>query len=195
MRRPRSLALFATSGLVFSGMAALSSSPAAAHHIPCGTVITQSTTLHADVGPCNSGNGLILAGSNITLDLGGHRVFSDAPLPRMVATGDPANPFAPLDAVGILLSRVTGVTVTNGTVHGFSAGVIINFGGSNRITNITARDNQGACIGEDFTTQAVGNFGDGIVLFSSTNNRIENNNVLRNGPFSPEFGGVRPLSE
>jgi hypothetical protein len=185
MRRPRrSLALLATTGLVFSAMAALSSTPATANHIRCGTVITQSTTLDADVGPCNTGHGLIVTGSNITLNLNGHRVFSDAPLPRMTATGDPANPFAPAEVVGILLSRVTGVTVTNGTVHGFSAGVIIDFGGSNRITNITARDNQGACIGEDFTTQAVGNYGDGIALFSSTNNRIENNQVLRNGPFS-----------
>lgn len=185
MRRPRrSLALFATTGLVFSAMAALSSSPATAHHIQCGTVITQSTTLHADVGPCNTGHGLVVRGSNLTLDLGGHRVFSDAPLPRMLPTGDPANPIVPADVTGILLDRATGVTVTNGTVHGFSAGVIIDFGGSNRVTNITARDNQGACIGEDFTTQAVGNYGDGIALFSSTNNRIENNQVLRNGPFS-----------
>ena len=183
-RLRRSLALLATLASVCLGMTALSTSPASATHVGCGAVITQSTRLHSDVGPCNSGNGLIVRGSNITLDLGGHRVFSNAPLPRMTPTGDPSNPFAPLDVVGILLDRVTNVTVRNGTVHGFSAGVSIDFGGNNRINGITARDNQGACIGEDFTTQAVGNFGDGIVLFSSTNNRIENNNVLRNGPFS-----------
>ncbi len=180
----RTSALLAALGLLGSAMATLMASPASATHIGCGAVITQSTRLHNDVGPCNSGNGLIIRGSNITLDLGGHRVFSNAPLPRMASTGDPANPFAPLDVVGILLDRATNVTVRNGTVHGFSAGVVIDFGGNNRITGITARDNQGACIGEDFTTQAVGNFGDGIVLFSSTNNRIENNQVLRNGPFS-----------
>ena len=180
----RSFALLATLALVCAGMTAMVASPASAAHIGCGTVITQSTRLHNDIGPCNSGNGLIIRGSNVTLDLGGHRVFSDAPLPRMASTGDPANPFGPLDVVGILLDRVRNVTVTNGTVHGFSAGVVIDFGGNNRITGITARDNQGACIGEDFTTQAVGTFGDGIVLFSSTNNRIENNQVLRNGPFS-----------
>jgi parallel beta helix pectate lyase-like protein len=183
-RLRRSIAPLAALGLVFSGMIALSSTPASANHIGCGAVITQSTTLHNDVGPCSTGNGLIVRGSNITLNLGGHRVFSDAPLPRMTATGDPANPFLPTDVTGILLDNVTNVTVTNGTVHGFSAGVVIDFGGNNRINRITARDNQGACIGEDFTTQAVGNYGDGIVLFSSTNNRIENNQILRNGPFS-----------
>ena len=90
----------------------------------------------------------------------------------------------PDDVIGIFLDDVSGVTVRNGTVHNFAAGVSIEGGGNNRVTGITARDNQGPCIGEDFTTQAVGTYGDGIVVFASVNNRIEGNRTIRNGPFS-----------
>jgi parallel beta-helix repeat protein len=172
----RVVALVSTLALLFVGSALTTT--ASASHIGCGSVITENTTLDGDVGPCNEGDGLVVAASNITLDLAGHRVFSSAPLPRMTPDRQP------VDVVGIYLDDVTNVTVKNGTVHGFAAGVAIDFGGSNRVTGITARDNQGPCIGEDFTTQSVGTYGDGIVLFSSTNNRIEGNTVLRNGPFS-----------
>jgi len=51
---------------------AVSAAPAAAAHnsnAPC-LVVTQSTTLTGDVGPC-SGHGIVVAADNITLNLGG----------------------------------------------------------------------------------------------------------------------------
>lgn len=54
-----------------SGLA-VSAAPAAAAHnsnAPC-LVVTQSTTLTGDVGPC-SGHGIVVAADNITLNLGG----------------------------------------------------------------------------------------------------------------------------
>lgn len=42
--------------------------------VDCGKVITANTTLKDDIGPCPR-NGLIVGADNITLDLGGHRLF------------------------------------------------------------------------------------------------------------------------
>ncbi|MCA1696970.1 MAG: hypothetical protein LC749_20880, partial [Actinobacteria bacterium] len=59
-------------------------SAGAATRVACGATITRSTTLTANVGPCH-GDGIVVAASNITLDLHGHRVFGDA---APEATGD-----------------------------------------------------------------------------------------------------------
>ncbi len=132
---------------------------ASAAHVGCGTVITQSTTLDSDVGPCPS-NGIIVGADNIVLDLNGHRVF-----------GTPN----PGEGAGILLEDRTGVTVTNGTVSDFDAGVAILGGGGNTVSKLTVRDNIGTLATD---------FGDGIMADSSNNNVIEKNVVVHNGPYS-----------
>ena len=133
--------------------------PASAGHVTCGTVITANTVLDSDVGPCPAG-GLRVTASNITLDLNGHRVF-----------GGPA----PGDGTGILLFRVSGVTVRNGMVTNFDMGVAIEGGSGNTVTGITARDNIGS---------ASTNGGDGIAILSSQNNRIVANATINNGTVS-----------
>lgn len=132
---------------------------AAATHVSCGTVITQSTTLDSDVGPCPN-NGIIVGADNVVLDLNGHRVF-----------GTPN----PGDGAGILLEGRTGVTVTDGTVSDFDAGVAIVGGGSNTVSKLTVRDNIGSTATD---------FGDGIAIDSSNNNLIEKNTLVHNGPYS-----------
>ncbi len=122
----------------------------------CGQEITEDTTLEDDL-VCTSGPGLIVAADNITLDLGGHTI-----------SGTPGTP-------GILLRNVTGVTVQNGTVQGFGAGVVLSEGSRNTIRNLTAQDNIGSVSGE---------LGDGINVLNSSDNLIQGNNVLRNGPYS-----------
>ncbi len=135
------------------GAAAQASPPA------CGQTITQSTTLTADLGPCPN-FGLIIGADGITLDLGGFRIF-----------GTP-NRF---DNAGVYALRRTAVTVRNGTVSDFDAGVAIEGGSSNLITGIRARDN----IGVTGTR-----WGDGIALLSSTDNVVRGNEAFNNGPFS-----------
>ena len=130
----------------------------AAGHVTCGQTITQSTVLDSDVGPCPD-DGIIVGANNITLDLNGHTVF-----------GTPG----PGDGAGILLQSRTGVTVRNGRVAHFDAGVVIIGGSRNTITRITAQEN----IGTGAT-----DFGDGIALFGSSNNTIRGNTVQRNGPY------------
>jgi parallel beta-helix repeat protein len=103
---------------------------------------------------------LQVTASGITLNLNGHRVF-----------GGPA----PGDGTGIKLFRVTGVTVTNGSVSNFDMGVAIEGGSNNTVTMISARDN----IGSGST-----NGGDGIAILSSRNNRIFRNVAVNNGGVS-----------
>ncbi|MDQ2827138.1 MAG: hypothetical protein M3Y04_09300, partial [Actinomycetota bacterium] len=70
---------------LFLGMAVVSTAASAqVTTVGCGSVITSNTTLTADVGPCNVGDGLRVTGSNFTLNLNGHRVFSSQPLPRNI---------------------------------------------------------------------------------------------------------------
>ena len=166
-----SAALLATTGL------AAAASPAAAKHIECGTVITRSVTLHDDVGPC-TGDGLVVRAKskNLVLDLNGHTVVGD----HSAATATTP------EHVGIRVVRSTGVTVRNGTVRGFEAGVALMGGGGNTVTGLEVHDNMNALRPYDPSNpEHVGcSVGDGITTFNSHGNTIAGNRVSNNGPFS-----------
>ena len=140
--------------------------PAEAAHVGCGTVITQDTTLHGNVGPC-TGGGIIIETDGITLNLNGHAVFG---------TTEPG------EGAGILLRDVRGVTVHSGTVARFDGGVVIEGGGYNSVGRITARDNVGRSSSHPAAPATL--YGDGIAVQSSTHNRIVDNHTFGNGPFS-----------
>lgn len=138
--------------------------------VRCGQVITRNTTLTRDVGPC-AGNGLVVAGDHVTLDLNRHRVFGTAA------------PEAQHDVAGILFRSTTGAKVTGGTVDHFAAGVVIERGSANTVEHLAVHDNITACERE-VHTQSPGLFGDGILVLSSVRNRVRHNLVQHNGPFS-----------
>ncbi len=154
--------------------------PAAGAALGCGAVVTQSTKLSNDIGPC-PGEGIVIAANNITVDLNGHTISGN---PQARGSSD---------KIGVELRRVTGVTLENGTVKGFDAGVALMGGSGNSVRRITAQDNVNYRIvtgrnsqPEDITPD-VGpycDFGDGITLFNSNNNRLENNVAFGNGPFA-----------
>jgi parallel beta-helix repeat protein len=127
---------------------------------PC-LVVRADTRLTADVGPC-AGDGIVVAADGVTLDLNGHRVYASPGPPR---TGD----FS-----GIHLTGVRDVTVRNGEVTGFDAGVVIDRGTHNTIARLNVHDNLGVA---DSGSQ----LGDGIAAFHSRNNVIQGNTVARNG--------------
>lgn len=129
----------------------------------CAQVVTTDTRLSEDVGPCPA-DGIVVGTDNVTLDLGGYRVFG------FDGTGDGT-------AAGIRLPRRSGVTVTNGTVSGFDAGVAVYGGGSNTVHGMTVRDN----VGPDDPFNA--ELGDGIYLFNSASNTVTGNIVAGNGIF------------
>lgn len=132
---------------------------AEAAHVSCGQTITQSTTLDSDVGPC-TGTGIRIGANNITLDLGGRTVFGRN---------------TPGEGPGILVLNRTGVTIRNGRVIMFDAGVVLQGGSGHTVSNVVAQDNIG--------TRA-SDFGDGIAVFDSSNNLIRRNRAQHNGVFS-----------
>ena len=131
--------------------------PAHAGHVTCGQTITVSTTLDSNVGPC--ARGITIGADNITFDLNGFTISGNT------TTGE---------GPGILLPGRTGVTVKNGTVTQFDAGVAIERGSGNTVTNMQILNNRGGG----------GDYGDGIALFLSNNNRITGNQVRNNGQYS-----------
>ncbi len=133
--------------------------PAGAVAPACGDTITQSMTLTADLGPCPN-FGLRIGADGITLDLGGRRILGTG------AKGDGA---------GVYLLGRRGVTVRNGTVSGFDAGVAIEGGGANTVRGLTLESN----IGGSGTL-----FGDGVAILSSVDNVVAANTVRNSGPFS-----------
>jgi len=148
--------------------------------VACGTVLTRTTKLTADVGPC-PGKGIIIGVSNITLDLNGHTVAGN---PRARGSG--------LDQGGVVLRRVRGVTLTNGTVRGFDAGVVIDGGGDNTVTKVKAVDNVNYRVvtGRNALPPAGSgpglpcDLGDGIAVVGSVGNAVRNNTLAGNGPYS-----------
>jgi len=129
----------------------------------CGRVITHDTTLTSDLGPCYN-DGVVIGADQVTLDLGGKRIFGFA---------------GPSDgnSVGVRLKDRTGVRVNGGTVSGFDAGVAVSGGSSNFLVHLTIKDN----VGPDDAFNST--YGDGIFIEDSPRNRIANNTLTHNGVY------------
>ncbi|HWH34645.1 MAG TPA: PA domain-containing protein [Acidimicrobiales bacterium] len=143
--------------------------PARADHIVCGVVITEDTTLSGDLGPC-PGDGIVVAADGISLDLNRYRVFADN------GAGDNA---------GIRLVGVSGVTVMNGIVEGFDAGVFVGGGSGNTIRQVGAFNNVNDALSPPC------DLGDGIALLDSSDNTVERSLVVGNGP----YGGITMVGD
>lgn len=176
----RAHAVAAAFALALLGSFTLTGSAVAAT-VSCGTVVTSSTKLTADVGPC-PGAGIIIAADNITVNLNKHKVV-----------GDPEARGAGPDQPGVVLRQVHGVTLKNGTVTGFDAGVVIAGGARNSITRVSTVGNvnyrlitgRNALAGDiDPDEGPFCDLGDGIALLDSKQNVLQHNIVAGNGPYS-----------
>jgi parallel beta-helix repeat protein len=176
MRLRRIVGVASASALALGSMVLLGQ-PAGANHVSCGAVITQSITLDSNLTNCQ-GDGLRVQASNITIDLAGRTI-----------SGRTNTNTTPDEFVGIRLMNVTGVTVRNGTVTNFDAGVVIGRGSGNTISRVRVLNN----INHSTLTGAINpcNFGDGIVANDSDNNIIEGNVAQGNGP----YGGITILGD
>lgn len=155
--------------------------PASANHLACGATVTQNVTLDSDIGPC-AGDGLVVATSNVTINLNGFRIFAAN------GAGDNAGIRIRVGAGG----PTTGVSVIRGTVDGFDAGIGIFGGGNNLIRNMTIQNN----INDQIPTVPAGgdnpcDLGDGIAVLNSNDNDIINNRLVNNGP----FGGITIIED
>lgn len=165
---PRRLAICPALSLMIFGIACAGTAAASPGNLACGAVITKSTKLTADVGPC-PGNGITIAANNVTLNLNGHQVigtFADEP---------PLPPTNMVEGVGITFANVTGSSVMNGSVSLFSMGVQIQNGGKDQVLHMDVHDNIGL-----LPTDTANN-GDGIAMFGSNYDRIIGNSVVHNG--------------
>lgn len=154
-------------GTNLAQMGVASAAPAArAKTLTCGAVVTQDTTLAADVGPC-PGDGLTIGAGHVTLNLNRHQVFGHL---NSFGTG------ASTDSTGIHFNNVKSSTVTNGEVFDFAAGVRIDGGSGNTVTRLYDHDNISPIGGN--------NNGDGIAIWNSSYNTISQNIVNHNGQYS-----------
>jgi parallel beta-helix repeat protein len=163
------------------GAFAFTVGPAFATHVSCGDAIVVDTTLDSDLSCPN--NGIVIAADDVTLDLNGHTVAGDGE----PVTSCPRDEFCD---VGLLNDGHDGVTVRDGSVREFGAGVFVGRARQNRVLNVSSSRNQffGFVIAE--STRSVvrdssgsrnpGPDGDGIAVFSSRHVRILGNSFRRN---------------
>ena len=134
----------------------------------CGAEVTSDVRLDADLREC-AGDGLIVSGDGVTLDLGGHEV-------RGTGAG-----------VGVLVTGV-GVTVRNGTVRGFDQGVRVlsSFsGGDSLLARLTViRNGVGVVLvspaGKIDDSSVSENRGDGIRVERADRWTVEDSRVVHN---------------
>ena len=172
------------SGLALAATLALLASPAAATHVGCGDVITQSTTLDSDLIDC-PGDGVVIGASGITFDLAGHTIDGT----NQAAGGH-----------GVRNAGADDVAVVNGRIQQFQNGLSILLSGSSLVTGLDIADSgSGVYLEEASLTQILDNnirsSGAGITLFREGNfNLIQNNSLAVNGTavFVAGFGSERP---
>lgn len=158
-----------------------------ANHVSCGDTITADTTLDSDLVNCPN-HGIAIGADGITLDLNGHLVDGD---------GTPAagcdNQKEPCD-FGLFNDGHDGVTVMNGSVREFAAGVLLGTATGrardNRVLGVSATRNQFIGLGifsqvRSLVRNSSGNRsldrdGVGLALADSRHVRIVNNSFRHN---------------
>jgi parallel beta-helix repeat protein len=101
---------------------AVPATPASAAVLTCGTVVTTSVTLTANMGPCPD-DALVAGADNITIDLGGYTISGSG------------------NGAGVRVAGRTGVTVTKGTIRGFHTGVVLDESTASVVSKLVLRDN------------------------------------------------------
>jgi parallel beta-helix repeat protein len=117
-------------------LALVAAAPASAQPA-CGEVITQDTTLTADLDCHDAGNGLVIGAPGITLDLGGHKLnaHNDAITNPGYADVTIRNGSITFDNVGVLLIGATGNTIRDLDIDGLIYGIQLRNSDGNRIVS------------------------------------------------------------
>jgi hypothetical protein len=114
--------------LILIGAAPASAQPA------CGEVITQDTTLTADLD-CQGSDGLVIGAPGIRLDLGGHRISTYGTAVRNPGYANVTirNGSIGFDTRGIVLTGATGNTIRDILIEGLVVGIELRDSDDNRI--------------------------------------------------------------
>jgi parallel beta-helix repeat protein len=169
--------------LAAAGPMAVGGGRALTGHVSCGDTITADTTLDGDLVNCPN-HGIVIGADNITLDLNGHQIDGDG---ASAAGCDPQREYCDR---GVLNDGHDGVTVQDGSVRDFGAGVVIKRARQNRVLNVSSSTNQfNGFVIADSTRSLVrdssGNGnpapdGDGVGVFRSRHLRILDSSFRRN---------------
>jgi parallel beta-helix repeat protein len=170
------LTLLALIAFAFTGL--VTPSKAQGGGLYCGAYVTQDVTLQHDIYGCVQG-GITIAKSGVTVDLGGHTITG-------LGEGD-----------GIAATGVSGVTVKNGSVVNFEAGLRLT-GVSNSLvhdTRFSRNSDASAWIegstGNKFLRLTMTENGDGgFRLVGSSKNRIAGNTVSGASDFGVGMEGL-----
>jgi parallel beta-helix repeat protein len=170
------LTLLALLAFAFTGLVA--PSKAAGGGVYCGAYVTQDVTLQHDIYGCVDG-GIIVAKSGVTVDLNGHTITG-------LGEGD-----------GIAAAGVTGVTIKNGSVTNFEAGLRLTGVQNSRVHDVRLSLNSDASAwvegstGNKFLRNTMTENGDGgFRLVGSSRNRIAGNTVSGASDFGVGLEGL-----
>ena len=160
---------------------------ARASQVSCGETITADTTLQQDLVNCPN-HGIVIGADGITLDLNGHLVDGDG-----TPAADCDQQKEPCD-FGVFNDGHDGVTVRDGSVREFAAGVLFGTATgtarNNRVLDVSATRNQFTGLGifsqvrglvrNSSGNGSLGREGMGLSLGNSHHVRILNNSFRHN---------------
>jgi parallel beta-helix repeat protein len=173
--------------LALAGATAVGGGRARASQVSCGETITADTTLQQDLLNCPN-HGIVIGADGVTLDLNGHLVDGDG-----TPAADCDQQKEPCD-FGLFNDGHDGVTVRDGSVREFAAGVLFGTATgrarNNRVLGVSATRNQFAGIGifsqvrglvrNSSGDGSLGRDGMGLSLGDSHQVRILNNSFRHN---------------
>jgi parallel beta-helix repeat protein len=182
-----SFALVLLVAFALAGATAVGGGRARASQVSCGETITADTTLQQDLVNCPN-HGIVIGADGITLDLNGHLVDGDG-----TPAADCDQRKEPCD-FGLFNDGHDGVTVRNGSVREFAAGVLFGTATgrarNNRVLGVSAIRNQFTGIGifsqvrglvrNSSGDASLGRDGMGLSLGDSHRVRILNNSFRHN---------------
>ncbi len=178
--------------LVVGWCLAVGAGPAFASHVSCGDTITADTTLDSDLVNCPN-NGIVIGADDVTLDLNGHTIDGDGVLG--------CDEFYACDFGVDNTAGHPGLTIEDGTIRGFATAVFVFGASDNRLRRLSASHNilggvvliasPGARLARN-SISANGLTTDqaGLIVFDSSDVRIDGNSVRDNGDIGMFLIGV-----
>ena len=154
---------------------ALAAPSAVATHVQCGDTLTEDTTLDSDLIDC-PGKGIMLGADEIVLDLNGHTIDGVSTSSLHGARG--------VIGHGPYPSRLDGVTIENGSIRQFSAGVELDYAADGLIHGLVISDTgSGIYVNQSHGMRIARNSirGFGMHVSGSLGTVIERNSVAGGG--------------
>jgi hypothetical protein len=166
---------------VLAALALIGAAPASAQPV-CGEVITQNTTLTADLNCNRVGEGITIGAPGITLDLGGHGISTLGTAVRNPGYANVTirNGSIGFDTRGIVLTGATGNTIRDILIEGLVVGIELRDSDDNRIVANRLRsalidvdsNSDGNVVRENVVTAH-----EGVISVSGSHTRIVRNVV------------------